>query len=410
MTTNETQREAPTRVDILQVGAGPAGLIAALLMARRGFRVLVLDQAEPALEPEDPTADLRTTALLEPTVEALKETGAWPALSEAAAELSIMRMIDAGGRENAARAQADFDALELERPTFGYNVANTDLKRALLDQVAATDTLELRAPARIAHLSHRDRDVVAVLEDGGSVRAPLLIGADGKRSEIRERIGVAARSVRYDQKAMVFVVGHERPHGSVSTEILRRGGPFTLVPLPSAGFGDHRSSVVWMESAAEADRLSALDDAAFEQEANARSLGVLGPLRLASRRAVWPMSSMIADRFHGPRTALIAEAAHAVPPIGAQGLNMSVKDAAALADLVAEARAKGADIGAPDLLARFTRRRWPDVAARVGATAALNAAAIGAVGPVRDLRMLGLRAIHGAPPLRRLAMRLGLGA
>lgn len=404
-----TAETPPPIVDALIVGAGNAGLAAALLFAERGFEAVVIDRAAPVLDPGDEAADLRTTAMLAPTAEALDRVGAWDALKETAAELSTMRMVDAGGAENEARATADFEALELDRPTFGYNVANTDLRRALLDRVAAEPRIRLIAPASLAHLAMRDRDVTAVLEDGVRITARLLVGADGRRSEIRDRIGVAARTIRYDQKAMVFCVAHQRPHGNVSTEILRQGGPFTLVPQVSAGFADHRSSVVWMESAPETDRLMALSEPEFEAEVNTRSLGVLGPLTLASRRMAWPMVSMIADRFHGPRTALIAEAAHAVPPIGAQGFNMSVKDAVALVDLAAATRDKGGDIGAPDVLSRYTRARWPDVAARVGATAALNAAAIGSAQPIRDLRMMGLRAIHRVEPLRRLAMRLGLG-
>ncbi len=396
-------------LDALIVGAGNAGLTAALLLAAEGLSVRVIDRAAPALDPDDDGSDLRTTALLAPTIDALKRAGAWEGLQSSASDLATMRMIDAGGAGDTARASVDFEASELSRPVFGCNAPNTAMRAALLEAVERAPGVALSAPAEIAHLAIRDRDVAATLKTGERLRAGVLVGADGRDSWVRARIGVAARRLRYDQKALVFVAAHERPHGSVSTEILRRGGPFTLVPLESVGFGDHRSSVVWMEAAREADRLVALPDAAFEAEATARSLGVLGPLKLASRRAAWPMASMIADRFHGPRTALIAEAAHATPPIGAQGFNMSVKDATVLAEMLGDAKRRGADLGAEGLLARFTRRRWPEVAARVGATAALNAAAIGAVGPVRDLRAMGLRAVHGVAPLRRLAMRLGLG-
>lgn len=404
-----TAAAPPETADLLIVGAGNAGLTAALALAGQDLSVILIDRAAPALDIDRDGADLRTTAMLEPTVETLRHIGVWDALSEHVAELATMRMVDAGGRENVARATADFQSTELDRPTFGYNVANTELRRALLARVEAEPGVRLMAPVELAHLTARDRDVVAVLSDGSRLRATLLVAADGKSSAIRARFDVPVREIRYDQKAMVFIVAHERPHGATSTEILRTGGPFTLVPHVSAGFADHRSSVVWMESAAETDRLMALADDAFEAEANERSLGVLGPLRLASRRMAWPMTSMIADRFHAPRTALIAEAAHAVPPIGAQGFNMSVKDVAVLAELVAAASRAGGDFGSDDLLRRFTRSRWPEVAARVGATAALNAAAIGSVGPLRDLRMLGLRAVHGLTPLRRIAMRAGLG-
>ena len=220
---------------------------------------------------------------------------------------------------------------------------------------------------------------------------------------------IGARRWGYGQKALVFAAAHELPHDGVSTEIHRSGGPFTLVPLPDRDGVPH-SAVVWMETGPRAAALAALPDDALAEAATLRSCGLLGRLRIAGGRGLWPIVSQVAERLDGPRTALVAEAAHVVPPIGAQGLNMSLRDIATLLDLALEARAAGADIGAPALLARYHRMRHGDMLLRVAGIDLLNRAAMAGAPPLRDLRALGLRALHGIGPLRRGAMRLGLGS
>ena len=210
------------------------------------------------------------------------------------------------------------------------------------------------------------------------------------------------RTFRYGQKALAFAVTHDVPHGNVSTEIHRSGGPFTLVPLPDRD-GKPCSAVVWMENGREVARLAALPPDAFEAELNARSAGVLGHLTLATRLTQWPIISQIAHRFTGPRTALIAEAAHVVPPIGAQGLNMSLADLSALLDL------SGDEPGHPDGLAAYDRARRPEAYARLLGIDALNRASQTGIRPLRDLRAAALGGLYGIAPVRRLMMRTGLG-
>ena len=401
---------SPIETDLFTLGAGLAGLSAAILLARDGFSVTLVDRAAPVLDAADPASDLRTTALLGPSIELLEEIGVWSRLEGRTAPLRAMRLIEAGGAENRARDRAAFEAGELDRPMFGANVANTDLKAALWAQAQQTEGLRLIAPARLDQLLLREDAAITRLSTGHTVRARLAIGADGRESAVRAAAGLSVYRYDYDQAAMAFVVSHDAPHGEASIEILREGGPFTLVPFtPDPQTGRSRSSVVWMESRARTARLMALGEAEFEDALNERSLDELGPLRLVSRRAAWPMTSMIASRFHARRAALIAEAAHVVPPIGAQGLNMSLADARALAKILTEARAAGRDIGAASVLERLTRARYGDVAGRVAATAALNGVAIGALQPIRDLRRTGLALVHGLAPLKRAAMRFGLG-
>jgi len=198
------------------------------------------------------------------------------------------------------------------------------------------------------------------LTDGTRITANLVIGADGRHSAVRQAAGIGVKTKRYGQKAVTFAVTHNAPHDNVSTEIHRTGGPFTLVPLPDHD-GKPCSAVVWMEDGVEAVRLAELAKDDFESEAAARSANTYGPLTLVSRRMVWPIISQIADRMIGERTALVAEAAHVLPPIGAQGLNMSLTDLSNLLDL---AQASPNTLGDVDMLRDYQRRRHSDVVMR----------------------------------------------
>ncbi len=235
--------------------------------------------------------------------------------------------------------------------------------------------------------------------------ARLLIGADGRNSPVREAAGIGVSVRRYGQKALSFSVCHAAPHDNISTEVHREGGPFTLVPLPDRD-GRPCSAVVWMADGAEVTRLAGLDTTAFDAEATARSGGVLGDLACVTPRQVWPITMQRATALTAERVALIAEAAHAVPPIGAQGLNMSLADIATLASL---ARADPAGLGGPRMLDAYRRKRAPELAVRLAGIDALNRASQAGAAPLQALRALGLRAMHDVAPLRRGLMRLGVG-
>ena len=393
--------------DILIAGGGVAGLAAAAILAARGFSVICADPVPPVTSDAGAAADLRSTAFLMPSVELLRRAGLWTRLAPEAAPLRVMRIVDAGGAAGARRA--DFDAREAGAEAFGYNLPNWLLRREMVAHLEGEPRARLVAPARVEAVVPRADRAVVRLGDGSSLAARLVIAADGRDSGLRAGAGIGARRWGYGQKALVFVARHGPPHEDVSTEVHEGGGPFTLVPLPGRE-GAHRSAVVWMERGPRAQALAALPAPEFEAEMTARSAGVLGPLALEGRRAVWPIVAQIAHRFDAPRMALVAEAAHVVPPIGAQGLNMSLRDIGVLADLLDAARAAGGDIGAPELLARYHRARHGEALARMLGVDALNRAAMTDLQPLRDLRRLGLGVLGGLPPLRRAAMRLGLGA
>lgn len=389
-------------IDILISGGGIAGLITAAAFGAEGFSVLCVDPAPPVTDEGATGADLRSTAFLTPSVKLLEQIGLWERLAPHATALQVMRIVDAGGAEPTPRLTRDFDASEIGDQPFGWNLPNWLLRREISARLEQLQTVRFQPGTGTAGVVARDEGAIVTLTDGRRVRARLLIGADGRDSPVRQALGIGVRTLRYGQKALAFAVTHDQPHHNVSTEVHRSGGPFTLVPLPDRD-GKPSSAIVWMENGRETARLAALPPAEFEAEVNARSAGVLGPLRVATRLTEWPIISQIADRFTGPRTALIAEAAHVLPPIGAQGLNMSLADLGALLDL------SKADPGSAASLARFERSRRPEAYARLLGIDALNRASQAQLRPLRDLRAAALGGLYGITPVRRLMMKAGLG-
>ena len=390
--------------DILVAGGGIAGLTATARLAAAGLNVICVDPA-PA---NAPGGDQRTTAFLEPAIATLERAGAWTAMAPGAAALWTMRLVDAGGQVREVRETADFKANEMMDRPFGWNVRNIAIREALLARLAKLPSARLINGQTVSGLVSRDAETLARLSGGGQVRARLVVAADGRDSGLRSAAGIRVKRWHYGQKALVFAVTHPHPHNGVSTEIHRAGGPLTMVPMPDRD-GRPCSSVVWMASGPRAVELNALDDAALGAALSTETMGLFGPLEITGRRALWPIIGQLAAQLTGQRLVLVAEAAHVIPPIGAQGLNMSLADIETLARLAEEAHGASRDIGSPALLTAYQRQRYPEMAARVAGIDLLNRAAQAEAQPIRDLRRSGLKAIHDIQPLRRLAMRWGLG-
>jgi 2-octaprenyl-6-methoxyphenol hydroxylase len=391
--------------DILISGGGVAGLAAACALGSAGFRVICVDPTPPVTKADAEGADLRTTAFLQPSIRVLEGAGLWARLLPHAVPLQVMRIIDAGGAEPAARLTKDFDAADLSDAPFGWNLPNWLLRREMVARLAELPSVSFRPGVGFARMLAREAEVLVTLTDSTQIAARLVIGADGRDSPVRDALGIGVRTMRYGQKALAFAVTHDIPHGNVSTEVHRKGGPFTLVPLPDR---DEKpaSAVVWMETGPEVARLAALPVPEFEAEATARSTGILGPLSLVTRRNTWPIISQTADHLSGRRAILMAEAAHVVPPIGAQGLNMSLADLACLLELTEKHRD---DPGTPTVTDAYHRRRHIDILGRVAGIDILNRASMAEAPLLRDLRASALNALHAASPLRRTLMRAGLG-
>ncbi|MGH1466901.1 MAG: UbiH/UbiF family hydroxylase [Cognatishimia sp.] len=393
-------------VDIVISGGGIAGLTAAAAFGNAGFRVQVVDPTPPVTQRNAAGADLRTTAFLQPAQNLLDQAGLWDALAAQAAPLQIMRIVDAGGPEPKARMVKDFNAKDISEQPFGWNLPNWLLRREFIAHLQSMQNVDLRLGVATTDLFTRTNDARVRLSDGSTSTCKLVIAADGRNSMIRDAAGIGVKTTRYGQKALALAVTHTIPHQNVSTEIHRSGGPFTLVPLPDYQ-GMPSSALVWMERAAKANALFDLEDTAFETAMTERSCGLYGPLKLASQRTIWPIISQVADRLTAQRVALVAEAAHVVPPIGAQGLNTSLGDMQILLDL---AKASPGDLGNAEMLAAYQKQRMGEIRLRVRGIDLLNRASMAEQPALRNLRALGLNTLYGLPPVRKMLMQMGLGA
>jgi 2-octaprenyl-6-methoxyphenol hydroxylase len=380
--------------DVAVVGGGPAGLAAAIGLAQGGARTVLVAKRLPY-------ADNRTTALLGQSVNYLEEIGVWDRCRQHAAALRVMRLVDDTGRLIRA-PEVRFSSEEIGRDAFGYNIENRILVEALEQRanelsnlVHIDDDAEMVAPG--------PEQVSVTCRQGRVLTARLVVGADGRHSLCREAAGIAMDRRPLNQTAVTFNVSHSRPHHDVSTEFHTVNGPCVFVPLP----GD-RSSVVWVTTPREAERLVALDDAALAQAVEQRAHSILGRMQVEGGRHAFPLAIEQPRQLAAQRVALVGESAHVVPPIGAQGLNLGLRDAYDIATIVNATLGRGEDPGAPGALARFEQARRADIASRTLAVDVANRTLLSALLPVQVLRAVGLHLIAHVGPVRRLAMREGL--
>jgi 2-octaprenyl-6-methoxyphenol hydroxylase len=389
------------KVDILIAGGGIAGLSAAARLATDGHSIALVDPAPTSI---GEGSDLRTTAFLQPAIATLEQAGCWHAMEDYAAPLRVMRIVDAGGRELAPRETADFTGHAAGHDLFGWNVPNRVARKVLLERLSELSNVDLRQGHSVTACTTRQSEALVRTSDGTQIRAALVIAADGRDSTLRKLSGIQMKRWAYGQQALVFAVTHPRPHDGISTEIHRTGGPLTLVPMPDEN-SMPCSSVVWMMPGPLAQERAALDDTALASVLTQETMQLYGRLEIMGDRAVWPIISQIATKVTSERLALIAEAAHVMPPIGAQGLNTSLADIELLAGLIKGA----ADPGDPRLLNTYAARAMPHMLSRVAGVDVLNRAALAQAQPLRDLRRAGLAVLNRIAPLRDLAVRTGMG-
>jgi 2-octaprenyl-6-methoxyphenol hydroxylase len=391
--------DQPDIHDAVVIGGGPAGLAAAIALADAGARTALVARRVPY-------GDNRTTALLGGTVDFLARLDVWRRCADKAAPLAEMRLVDDTGRLIRA-PEVRFCAQEIDLDAFGYNIENRALMAALEARAAefpALSRLDDEAETIVAETAFAD----VRTRQGELLSARLIVGADGRQSLCRQAAGIGVRHRALDQAALTFNVGHTRPHRNISTEFHTIHGPVVLVPLP----GD-RSSVVWVTTPNEAGRLMALDDDGLSEAAERQSHSILGRIRVEPGRYLFPLSIEQPRQVAKNRIVLVGEAAHVLPPIGAQGLNMGLRDAADLADIVQDVLTSDPgstelDIGSPQVLSRFESARRSDIASRMFVIDAANRSLLSDFLPVQSARALGLHLIGAFGPLRRLAMREGL--
>ena len=391
--------------DILVAGGGISGLVTAAAFGQAGYTVICVDTNPPMNTLNANQIDLRTTAILQPAQEFLARIGIWDYLLPHATPLQSLRIIDVDQGETSPRVIRKFDATEISEKPFGWNIQNSRIIDTLALFLKKLNHVECWYGKAAVSLFTRQAEARIGLDDGTCIRTRLLLACDGRSSRMRQAAGINVRTRHYGQKALAFVVSHLIPHHHTSTEIYQSGGPFTLVPMTDI---DHTptSAVVWMETGSKAHDLLSLPEPQFEEAITHRSAHQFGHLKLISCRSAWPVISQFATQLSSERVALLAESAHVVPPIGAQGLNMSLADISTLLDLVQK---NPTDVGDRSVLDAYQKNRTRAIRLRVGGIDVLNRFSMSIAQPLRDLRATGLSFVHDIKPMRQAVMRVMLG-
>ncbi len=403
--------------EVLIVGGGMVGLTLAAALAGAGCSVVVVDREAPARQQAE-AYDGRSSAIARGSQQALAAIGLWDSMAWAAAPILDIRVSDGrpGGAGRPARTSAFFlhyDCREADGRPLGYIVENRAIRQACHARAAALEKLTLVAPAELAAISREADGVMARLADGRRIAARLAVAADGRNSRLRQEAGIRSDVWDYPQCGIVATVRHEKPHHGVAHEHFLPAGPFALLPMTDAaddsGMSPHRSSLVWTERRAVVPEMMALDGEAFAEEMMRRFGDSLGRLALEGGRWTYPLCLMQAERIVERRLALVGDAAHVIHPIAGQGLNLGLRDVAALAETVVDGRRLGLDPGDPVILSRYQRWRRFDTLALALATDGLNRLFSNDLPPLRLARDLGLAAVNGMPPLKRFFMRHAMG-
>jgi 2-octaprenyl-6-methoxyphenol hydroxylase len=399
---SETDRH-PLRVRVLIVGGGMAGLTLAAALGSAGVDTAIVDRETEAARTAD-RFDVRTTALSFGSRRLMEGAGIWDKLAPHASPILDIRIAD-----GKAPVFLHYDHAEVGDEPFGHIVENRLIRMAQFERLSELPNVTALAGVGVEALERRPGIADARLADGRTIRAELVVGADGRGSFVRRTAGIGTVSWRYDQKAIACTIAHENPHNGLAVEHFLPAGPFATLPMTDGEDGAHRSSIVWTEEARLADRFAALSDADFLDELRRRAGAYLGEIGLIGRRYVYPLGVLHANEYVAERLALVGEAAHAIHPIAGQGLNMGMRDVAALAEIVVDAARVGADVGAAAGLARYQRWRRFDNVTLVAVTDGLDRLFSNAVPPVQLARDAGLAMVGRLPPVKRFFMRHAMG-
>lgn len=390
-------------VELVVAGGGLNGMLLGIACAGAGLSVAVIDRQDPAAMQDD-KFDGRTSAIAYGSKLVLDGVGLWPLVADAAEPIREIRVADDDSPLFLHYDHRDLGAGGSNDTPLGYIVENRVLRRALFARARALPSLELLAPRRLGAVTADDSGTVATLGDGTRLHARLVAAADGKESPLRQAAGIGTVEWRYRQIGIVTTVAHERPHAGIAVEHFLPAGPFAILPMTG-----NRSSIVWTERADLAPKLLALDDAAFHRELAARFGDFLGEISVEGPRWSYPLSFLHAETYIAPRLALVGEAAHVIHPIAGQGLNMGIRDIAALAECLVDGRRLGLDLADKTVLARYERWRRFDNVVLAAVTDGLNRLFSNSVPPVKLARDLGLAAVGEVPPLKRFFMRHAMG-
>lgn len=411
---------------VVVVGGGLAGLTMAACLGTANIKTLILDRGQAptpwregrALPPEEREAafnvnDNRTTALIQSSLTLLEACGVWQDCKEASTPLKVMRIVNLPRGLMRQESVTDFRSGDVGESAFGYNVPNALLHQVLykrLEELPSVTTcfnsnfksIGLQPSHAAVTFSQKQQDHTK------SVTAQLIIAADGANSPLRKALGIQSDGWHYPQTALTCFIKHSKSHEFVSTETHYPAGPFTLVPMHSPDGQPNRSSVVWVERRDLAEQYRKLDETAFKRKLAEKMRGRLGEFQVFGKCGAFPLSLSIAPSFTAPRSALIAEAAHKLPPIAAQGLNLSLRDIAVLAEKIIETCAQGRDPGGDDLLQSYNEERRFDILTRAAAADCFGRFASNNSLLLHAIREAGLGVLRSVAPLRKGLMRVGM--
>ncbi len=389
--------------DVLIVGGGLNGPTLALALASVGLTSTVLD-AMPASEAVRQDFDGRAYALSLSSRRMLEALGLWHGLAQNAQPIADILISDGRPGKGAAPLFLHFDSDEIDEGPMGHILEDRFLRRALLDAIETEARVTWRPGTKVVGQSEAPGGIGVELADGSRLHAPVLVGCDGRGSEVATRAGIGRMGWDYAQSSLVCAIAHEKSHCGVAHQFFMPAGPLAILPLSG-----NRSSIVWTESRARAEAISALDDEGYLAELRPRFGDFLGDIALAGTRFSYPLGLSVTESFIAPRLALAGDAAHGIHPLAGQGLNLGLRDVAALAEVLAEARFRGEDIGSADVLARYQRWRRFDTALLVAATDGINRLFSNDNPLLRAGRDLGLGLVNRLPGLRRGLIREAAG-
>jgi 2-octaprenyl-6-methoxyphenol hydroxylase len=390
--------------DVLIVGGGLVGATLAIALGGAGLKVCVVDVADPIAN-LDAEFDGRVSAIAMASHRILEALDLWTALDQTAAPILDIRVSDSD-----SLFFLHYDHRDTSDKAFGYMVENRNLRKALLQKLKALDTVTLLAPTSIASLNRNAHGVEANLATGQKIRARLSVAADGRGSKTRDQAGIKITNWSYNQSAIVCTVNHKKSHDFVANEHFLPAGPFAILPLK--GDKEHPgncSSIVWTERADLSPSIMALEDDAFKVELQKRFGTFLGPINIVGPKWCYPLSLQYSHKTIENRLALIGDAAHAMHPIAGQGLNMGLRDVAALAEVIMDAHRLGLDIGDEIVLERYQRWRRFDNTLMLVMTDGLNRLFSNNIGPIRLARDIGMALVNKTPPLKKIFMRHAMG-
>lgn len=385
------------RYDVIITGGGLAGLTLACLLASSGMRIAVIDAADPNAPM---IGDERTTAISYGSQKILDQAGVWPQVKAQGCPIRDIEILDGD-----SPVLLNFLSDEVGGKEFGTIVLNADIRNALNETRNQHKNIDYIAPARVSGFSLTDDAVRVQLESGEGLTAQLAVGADGRNSFMRDWLDIECRRKDYKQTAVICIARHENPHNNVAVEHFWPGGPFAILPMSDDKDGAHRSSIVFTEHQNGDESLKDSDRVAFNLALRARFPERYGAVEMIGERTAYPLTLVHASEYIAPRMALMADAAHGIHPIAGQGLNLGFRDVKELGALLNDAYSGGADLGAPDLLQTYQRRRRPDNMAMVAATDALVRLFSNKFPPFRIARKIGLKIVGRLPRTKRFFMK-----